>query len=283
VAAALVQLRFGDPDLAVGAADSAIRIFLGRSQAVKLSDDLLVHVNYLAEALVVAELVHGVHGRADISRAAGSYLRQMIPRSDGRSLIRAAVEAPTGCLVGDRTPLSSTLADALAGTREAELAREITLPAVDCAITVPSERCSVQAAQVIGVRLARVVAASSSTADKLRLGLEAHWLLAASDARTGGLRFGFGDSGVEWMRALRACATLLEEADEALFALDLMSWAAGLAQRLTPFAIKSTTAREIGDCFEQHARLLEESGDAATARQAREAAKQLRRVFPHPG
>jgi tetratricopeptide (TPR) repeat protein len=283
-AAAVVQLQFGDPDLAVGAADSAIRIYLNRDRSATAADDLLVHGNYLAEALVVAELVHGVHGRAELSSTAGTYLSQMISRAERRAAIREAVTTPSGTLLGDRAPLSSTLAEALSGSGLGELASELTLPAVECAITVPSERCSLERVPAAGARLARSVAGLAEPADELRVGLEAHWLLAAAlETDAASLKLGFGDLGLEWLRALRACGTLLEDAGETDFALDLMSWAAGVGQRLTPFALKPATAREICDCFEQHARLLELTGDAETADQARHAAKQLRRVFPHTG
>jgi hypothetical protein len=132
--------------------------------------------------------------------------------------------------------------------------------------------------------LARAAPGIKNPADQLRVGLEAHWLLvAASESQDAGPQAGFGAAGIEWLQALRVCATLLEEEGEIEFALDVMSWAAGVGQQLTPFAVKAATAREICDCFEQHARLLEQTGDSDTAIQAREAAAQVRRVFPHPG
>jgi hypothetical protein len=180
--------------------------------------------------------------------------------------------------------LSSTLAEALLGGGYGDLAREVTAPVVEAAITVPSERCPLELAYPAGTRLARAAPGIKNPADQLRVGLEAHWLLvAASESQDAGPQAGFGAAGHERLPPPRGCATQLDDDRHIESALAVMSRAPGVGQHLTPSAVKAATARENCDCSEQHARLLEQTGDSDTAIQAREAAAQVRRVFPHPG
>jgi tetratricopeptide (TPR) repeat protein len=276
-AAAVVQFRFGDPDLAVGAADTAIRGYLARADAINSSPDVTEHAGYMADAVVVAEQVHAAQGRDDLRAAAVELFRQLVPLAEHRRVVAARVRHPHAGLLAPGATLPSTLAEVLARHDRQELARETTRAAVDCAIRVPSERTSASTAHRVGTELARLVAVASAPADRLRVGLEAHWVLAAaSEQQTHALRYGFDAVGDVWMRALLACAALLEETGDAAFALDVMSWAAGVAQQLTPHLfIDRAAANAVHDFHQQHARLLAAGGDVGGARQALRSARQI--------
>jgi hypothetical protein len=189
----------------------------------------------------------------------------------------AAIGAPDAALLAPGAELPSTLAGALTRHGNGELARATTRPAVDCAIRVPSERTSAAMATRSGVGLARLVDDVSAPADRLRVGLEAHWLLAAaSEWRTFDMRHRFHAVGVPWLRALLGCAALLDEARSPAFALDLMSWAVGVAQQLTPHVvIDRAVAEVVHEVHQQHARLLAATGDVDGARLAHRNARRI--------
>jgi tetratricopeptide (TPR) repeat protein len=280
-AAALIQYQFGDPDLAVGAADTVIRMYLARASAINRSPDMAEHARYMIDAVIVAERVHRAHGRTDLAAAAQQMFQQIVPSAEHRSIVAAAVVSPHATLVAPGASLPSTLARVLA-THDQELAQRTTRPAVECAIQVPSERAPGPLAYLAGIHLAGLVDSVSAPADQLRVGLEAHWVLAAaSEQQTFEMRYSFEPAGLAWMKALLTCSSLLEQAGDFVLALDLMSWAAGVAQQLLPHGFANRgTADAVHDCHERHARLLAASGDHQAAEQALHDARQIRALFP---
>lgn len=281
-AAALIQYQFGDPDLAVGAADTAIRIYLARAESINRSPDMVEHAAYMTDAVMVAQRVHAAHSRKDLAEAASNLLEQLVPLDEHRSLVAARLPRPHPALVAPGGSLPRTLAHVLAAHDSGDLAQQTTRPAVECAIRVPSERAPGRLAYLAGLQLAGLVDTVSAPADRLRVGLEAHWVLAAaSEQQTYEMRYSFEPAGLAWMQALLACSSLLEDARDVAFALDLMSWAVGVAQQLTPHMFTNrSTANAVHDCHERYARLLAVSGDVEAARQAQHTARQIHALFP---
>jgi tetratricopeptide (TPR) repeat protein len=64
---AVVLERFGDPDLAVASADSAIRLYMSLADAINSAPDLDFHFGYLQAVADVAARLHAASGRMDLA------------------------------------------------------------------------------------------------------------------------------------------------------------------------------------------------------------------------
>jgi len=172
-----------------------------------------------------------------------------------------------------------TLAGALVRAGQDDLAALVTLPAVDCAIVKPEDRCAPQLAPVYARRLAgrALEVLPVSQADGIRLALEAHYLYAAASSRqVPGMRQQLADFGPAWARALLACSAAFEQRGELRMALDLASWAAGTAAQLAPLtALDPRLAPLARDCIALHAAMMRATGDPQGAEAALAALRQL--------
>lgn len=320
---AKVLARFGDPDLAVGSADRAIRIYLARRPSSGTFAVEREEMGYLVLAASVAATIHAWHGRIEVSLAAAQLamqfagppavqeaLRSVGQRVDrmtagGRAsfgadvaaaLRRPASPSPVAVAAAQpaREPIDppdvaivlnvmamlqqaggyvaaprvtgsaelTTLASALAHTGHADLAADLTRPALDCAISTPAGRSPAQAAPLHARRLAELAVSvlPAAPADGIRIGLEAHFLYAAASGRPGtAIRYQFADFGPPWARVLLACSAAVERRGDLRMALDLASWAASTAQQLIPVA--AGFAPLAGQCIACHGRMLIATGD----------------------
>jgi tetratricopeptide (TPR) repeat protein len=169
-------------------------------------------------------------------------------------------------------PELTTLADALEHVGHAEAGADLIRAALDVAIITPAGRCGPQTAPVYGQRLAELAVSVLPTApaDGIRIGLEAHYLYAvASNRRVPAMRYQLAELGPAWARVLLACSAAFEQYGDLRMALDLASWAAGVAQQLAPIALGELTPL-VRQCIERHGRMLiatgdQEAGEAALA------------------
>lgn len=261
---ASVLHRFGDPDLAVAAADLAVRTYLHHQ-----SDLVGGHVIAFRRATAVAVDVHRAFGRGEIARSAAGLAERLSP---------GAMPPPD---VAEPEPLlaRTTLAQALdrmpepaPGARE-QLKAALTAPATDCTLIATTQRCVPDDLPEIAGLLAAMAGAAldREPGAGLRLGLEAHVLYAhASAAQLPALRYGMAEHGPDWARLLLACSRTCEAHGRRELALDLAAWVGGVAQQLVPFAILDEATRSLGrEAVTWHAELLERAGDADGATQAR--------------
>jgi hypothetical protein len=274
---AYVTSRCGDPDVAVAAADSALRVYLARAAEVNGSLELRAeHLPQFVLAARVAAVVHDAKGRDQLSAQASEL---------------GSLDIPTAVTL-DELPdvpgvrMSPTLAEALdfAGGA-ADLREQLTAPAVDCRILVPADRCAPDMAPAQAERLAGLAAglvdeagtgvdADEGLAVALRLWLEAHALFAnASEAGVPAMRYDAGRWSTSWAdmagRASQAChaAGGLDG-----LAVDLGRWMAGALQAITPFVVVDEQVRAVARrCTIWQGRLMAAVGDEAEARAALEA------------
>jgi tetratricopeptide (TPR) repeat protein len=229
-----VLAAYGDPDLAVAAADLAVRSFLDRGPGGG------PHREELRRALAVAVAVHGAHGREDLAGQAAAVARRI------GGLVGPAGGMPM-VLQGRAARLGMTVARALGVVRE-RLGREapwvgdrpVVRPAVELALVVPLDRVGGAGADA-GARLGRGLAGLATALLPLdgvggaRLGMESHALLAgASRLGSGLLRDQLPAFGPAWAAALLACSRQAEAEGDLALALDFASWGAVLADRLFP-------------------------------------------------
>jgi hypothetical protein len=260
----LIVQRAGDPDVAVAAADSAIRIYLsqndGQQVALRPQD-----VPTLVLAAQVAEAVHGAYGRAELVRAAGAIVAQL-PRvidMPGPEMIRAKL----------------TLAEALDRAGAGDLRETLVAPAIDCRILTSAHRCDPQLAPIMAARLAesaeRVMDADPAAG--MRLALEAHALYAgASRRQVPQMRFQFGELAPPWARLLLLCSRTSEDNGARAMALDFAGWMGGVVQNLLPQALIDPGTRSLArDCLSWHAELLAADGDTAGVENVRAALRVL--------
>jgi hypothetical protein len=166
-------------------------------------------------------------------------------------------------------------------------------PAVDVELVVSLDRVlvplgaggrSADAAARLGGTLARL-------ADELlpldgargaRLGLEAHALLAgASRLESEALRYQLPDLGPPWAAVLLACSQRAEADRDPALALDLATWARGVAEQLFPATLVDREARTVAvRALDHHGRLLALRGEDGPARDAALAAARLRQMTP---
>lgn len=298
---------FGDPDMAVGSADQALRIYLttqkqGGPLQIRAED-----AGYLNQAAACAGIIHLRFGRQDIGLAAAQLGLQFDAAEADASLVRSALQklnsgaqmdAQTVAKINqilsqrlgsdyyargqsaapDDLP-STTLASALAASGadvDGGLAQALTRPARECKLLIPTQRCPLPVAPIYAAKLAAIAVKmmSAMPAAGIRIGLEAHYLFAAaSRAQTTEMRHGFADFGVPWAQVLLACSMAFEAYKDTAMALDLASWAGGVAQQLAPFAAINADAASVArECIEHHGRLLIASGDRKAGEQALAAA-----------
>ncbi|SDY38701.1 hypothetical protein SAMN05444365_10295 [Micromonospora pattaloongensis] len=306
---AVVLARFGDPDLACGSADTALRIYLS---TVVSPGTFMVHsedTTFLRHAAAVSAAVHVQHRRIEMGLVAANVALQLggggdterlrhvrslaanvgrltpaeldaLDREFTRSLHVVTQSAPPSGSDVDRLARTG-LAQALgaAGAAGATLADTVTRPAVDCEIIFPAQRCHPQLAAARARELGELALATLPVApiDGLRIALEAHYLYAAaSRARATALRTRIREDGPVWARTLLAAASGFELRGDLPMALDLAAWAAGAAQQLMPFVTADRgVAALVRDCVEQHGRLLAAAGDRNAGDEALSAARGL--------
>jgi tetratricopeptide (TPR) repeat protein len=160
-------------------------------------------------------------------------------------------------------PELTTLADALEHVGHAEAGADLIRAALEVAIITPAGRCGPQIAPVYGQRLAELAVSVLPTApaDGIRIGLEAHYLYAvASNRRVPAMRHQLAEFGPAWARVLLACSVAFEQYGDLRMALDLASWAAGVARQLAPIALGELTPL-VRQCIERHGRMLIATGD----------------------
>jgi hypothetical protein len=277
-----VLAAYGDPDLAVGSADRAIRLYLAREV------DDPTDIAHLRRALAVAVAVHTAHGRHDLADQAGAVARRI-----------GGLTGPAPTVLGTRPQapaFPATVASALDAAR-LRLDRQpprigdraVVRPAVDVELVVPLDRVLVplgpgdratDAAARLGAALART-AVQLLPLDPVRgarLGLEAHALLAgASRLESEVLRRQLPELGPAWASALLGCSRRAEADRDPELALDLAAWAGGVAEQLFPATLVDREARLVAVAvLDHHGRLLAEQGDDERARDAVRAAARLR-------
>jgi hypothetical protein len=303
----LILARFGDPDLAVGSADFAVRIYLaqrvGTGQFTIHEED----IGYLRQAAAQAALIHLRHGRLEdglfvgqiavqfgvpataaemVRQAAGSFetTKRLDTETKARIVAILQQQLPQLRVGNDRdTPrddplLSTTLSGALAATGQArgeELSRQLTRPALDRALMIPSQRSGPQIAPVHASQLAVTAVETLPTRPVagIRIGLEAHYMFAAasSSGQSFALRYQFQDFGPDWARLLLACSAAFEARDDLMMALDLASWAGGVARQLMPLPVPGLAALA-RECVERHGHMLIATGDREAGEEALAAA-----------
>lgn len=261
---ASVLHRFGDPDLAVAAADLAVRTYLHHQ-----SDLVGGHVIAFRRAAAVAVDVHRAFGRGEIARSAAGLAERLSP----------GVMSPPDVAEPEPLLARTTLAQALdrmpepsAGGR-ASLKAALTAPATDCTLITTTQRCVPDDVPVVAGLLAAMAGAALDREPGvgLRLGLEAHVLYAhGSAAQLPAMRYDLGTHGPAWARMLLACSRTCEAHGRRELALDLAAWLGGVAQQLVPFAVLDEGTRALArEAVAWHAELLERAGDADGATQAR--------------
>ncbi|MFD9286048.1 hypothetical protein ACFWD7_54485 [Streptomyces mirabilis] len=271
--------RWGDPDLAVAAADLAIRTFLNRRDEINRTASARGrYVPAFMKAGLIAADIHQRFGRSSIAASARGLVQ------DARPMVSSLkIEAPVP-LLADMTLARALKQVTPAGDeRAAELSREfaraVTAPATDCSLVTSSLRCtSADAPMVAGMFAAAATATSDrEPAASLRLGLEAHVLYAhQSERQTPELRYNMGEHGPSWARVLLACSQICAHHGLRALTLDLASWMAGTVAALTPFAVIDLETRSVAHtCISWHAELMTATGDTAGAADAREALRNL--------
>ncbi|WP_117215176.1 hypothetical protein [Allorhizocola rhizosphaerae] len=248
---ATVWHRHADPDLAVTAADAAIRIYLNAGGA---------ETPYFIFAVEVASQIHGAFGRLDLALAADELALQALSGTtpDAVRLAQARVrqqEHLSGSLAAQRDR-SMTFAEALdlAAPVDESLRDLLIDPLGTGRIPLPSGRCSGDArlAVVNGLALSEhaLRLLESSPEAGRRLGLETHFLFAiGARGNEPNLRFNFGPFGRMWAAVVLATARSFESAGDAETCQDLKRWLGGIVQQLIPFAaIDRNTADMVAEC-----------------------------------
>jgi len=258
--------RAGDPDLAVAAADTALRVYLGRAADVNGSDEAkALHLPTFVLAARVAAVIHHAHGRDDLATAAAEMGALPVPG------LVPWIDLPTP----DGIRASLTLAEALdrvdgdsaTGAREA-----LTAPAVDCRLLTSADRSAPSLAPVWASRLTDLVGAEGVRDDPAaarRLALEAHALFAhASAAQVTAMRHE-GRWTRDWVHLTsRASAAAYAEARVEL-AVDWARWLSGAVDALGPHVIVDATIRAAAlRAVAWYGRLMGLVGNEAEARAA---------------
>lgn len=287
-----VLAAYGDPDLAVGSADQAVRLYLRQATAINAAPDAGVHVAHLRRAVAIAVAVHAAHGREDLAEQAASIDRRIdAGQQPLRTVLAERLRSP-------KPPeLRVTVASALAGAhrRGRDVPwigdRPVVRPAVEAELVVPLDRVltalgtgsgSADAAARLGRTLAGL-AADLLQADPdggCRLGMEAHTLLAgASRLESAALRYQLPVYGPPWAAVLLACSRRAELDRDPALALDLAAWAGGVAEQLFPATLVDVESRTVAIAvLDHHGRLLADRGEDERAVDAAQAAARLREM-----
>lgn len=188
-----VLAAFGDPELAVAAADTAIAMYLKQAERVNTSPDFYSHARSMVQAIDVAVIIHKAHGRDEVAAEAAEIASRIDPRtSDGQPVdlpspfrnipafnsaslaltVGAALDRAAVLLGGDRVSEALRRMAERAGAVTA--AGEIIVPAglIPADLSTP-DLLPVFASEIAGL------AADLIPLDEiagLRLGLEAHYM-----------------------------------------------------------------------------------------------------------
>ena len=280
-----ILYRSGDPDIAVAAADLAMRTFLNRG--AEINQTTLARVYYVRAFTIAALIAADVHqrfGRADIAASARSMADESLRTSPGitvepalplladMSLARALDRVLA--LPADRSPQT---AEAMASVER--IKGSVIVPAVDCTLAFTSGRATeLEPVLVAGILAAGCAAvADDDPAAALRIGLEAHVLYAgASEAQTPPMRYDFASHGQLWARTLLLCSRAAAQHDMPDLALDLASWMGGAVEGLVPVALIPETRSLACECLAWHAELLQSHGKTDGANQARQMLRGLK-------
>lgn len=278
---AIVQHRHSDADMAVSAADQALRMYLSRAAEVNAALGGAARTPYFIFAAEVASEVHFAHGRLDLTKAAdemavhatsgvgdkarhaAALARQSLHLGDspdanhileqaGRIDQHSADEALTRAAA----PRPITFAEALdQGAPATDGLRELLIdPRGGEMVPLPSGRCQGHA----GLALLNAVQLSGHAHSQLesapeagrRLGLEAHFLFAiASRGGEHNLRHRFGDLGPIWAGVVLATARSFAQSGDPDMEQDLRGWLRGIVLQLSPFALMNqAVAAVIAEC-----------------------------------
>jgi len=234
---------FADPDMASDAADAAIEIYEANVESINRSGTGNLHCSYLVRAAEVAQAVHAAQGRDETARLAqavtGSIRVNGVPGPVRvSSLIRARRES------GHPPALDATFCAALdaaerSGARReliSDLRANLTQPADDDSpgrfvpldrLLVPFGRRGFELAPAYAASLADLAQAvlPSDAQSAMRLGLEAHYLLAgASTLGRAAMLARRGEVRPIWMKVLTLCRQCSANAGDLALARDLDSW-----------------------------------------------------------
>ncbi|WP_230689753.1 hypothetical protein [Catellatospora paridis] len=231
--AAQVQLSIGgDPDVAVSAADWALRQYLAAFRRGGQFALPAVHAPAVRAAAATAFIVHAAAGRSELAQTA----RWFFTVAGGGPL-------PGGDLVERVAERQPTLAQALGVAGRPELADRLTAPATEVRILVPAMRCSPQLAPAYAKIMGDLLIAAP-TWDELLFGLEAHALFAAaSQQRVPTMRYQFGEFGLHWAAAVVNFGQRHAENDNVPAALDAAAWLSGIIGQLAPHAMAHPQVR----------------------------------------
>jgi hypothetical protein len=246
-----VQLMVGvDPDLAVGAAEHALREYVGAFQGV---DGVpAIHGPPIQVAALTAVVVHTAHDRRDRAAIAARFITETV----GATLPAALDQSVDLCR---QTP---TLRAVLAG-HDTLLAERLTAPAVDGSLLVPSMRTAIEAAPVVAERLLDVAAGAEPPHASL-LRVEAHALYAAASAAgSPDLKLDYGAIGRPWGDAVLALGQELIDTGLLAGALDAARWLGGITQQMEPSAADDAGIEQTVTRYRQWQRELLQVVDTA--------------------
>jgi tetratricopeptide (TPR) repeat protein len=255
----------GDPDLAVAAADTALRVYLARATELNTTAELqVVHLPHFVLAARLAAVIHEAHGRTDLSAAAAEMGSMDVP-----SLVPVE-RLPTV----DDIRQAPTLADALdrAGA-DGALRDQLTAPAVDGRLLTSADRCAPGIGPAMATRLGQLAErVTDDLAVLLRLSLEAHALLAhASESRDLSMRYNAGPWGAAWADLACRASQASHAAGLAELADDFGQWMAGALHLLGPHVLIDPEARATARrCTIWQGRYSAATGNEEGARMARE-------------
>nr|WSY53887.1 hypothetical protein OG999_29740 [Streptomyces sp. NBC_00886] len=271
--------RWGDPDLAVSAADLAIRTFLNRRD--EINGTVAARMRYapaFIKAGLIAADIHQRFGRSSIAASARGLVQDA-----GPNLPSVSIEAPVP-LLADMTLARALKQVTPAGDeRAAALTREfadaVTAPATDCSLVTSSLRCTSDDAPMVAGMFAAAATATweREPAASLRLGLEAHVLYAhQSERQSPELHHNMGEHGPSWARVLLTSSQITARHGLRELTLDLASWIASTVAALIPFAVIDLETRSVAhDCSSWRVELMRAAGDRKGAANARKALRTL--------
>jgi hypothetical protein len=249
LAATVLHHIGADPDLAYGAADMALATYQERLPRVRGQWSIPPeHIVGVGSAARIAAITHAAAGRGDLAEPVRVIATQLTdggwPEFDAEvAKVRAR----------------PTLAQVLLMTGRDDLAALMTVPIPTAGIVpyVPEMRGppGLRATfapelagflPTFGTELSKVQAGDLPRPARMLLGLEAHAMFAAaSRAEVSGLRYGFGDLGPHWARAVLACADIMNVYGVRAGVRDAIGWLVGICGQLEPFVIIDPAARDL--------------------------------------
>jgi hypothetical protein len=236
-----LQLRLGcDPDLAVAAADWALRRFLN-SFGTGPGRIPEVFASAFHDASWTAWIAHTAAGRQDVANEVRSiYVAAGVGLAAFVEL--AAEPVRTG---------QPTLAQVFGWTRRRDLAKALTAPAMKVKILVPAMRCRPQDLPKYALELTELQASIpgnvpgqvSGQAGTL-LAMESHAMLnAALTLGVPELRKRFGPYGMAWLQAVTQVGDDMINRGNAPAAIDAADWMTGIIDKILQFAPADSQAR----------------------------------------